>query len=1357
MDPANRKAVPGVAERSDVILDPYPQSHRTISISRSWSPTVSERLSTVSPSSRDTVDQDEQIRDHLIPSDLVDDGYQAQSSTNPEQTINSQDNAVKTSADHGQTASTEISPEKPILLVHEHPTDLQCWNPIWLRKPAILAFAFITLACMISVVTLYLMSESRNGLGHHTGTNHYTWRYGPTAVITIVVILWSQLDRSCKLLAPWHSMSRQVAPANRTVCLDYLFAFQPVALYQALRLGDWAVLCTGIGSILLKLSIVVSTGLLLTRPATVTTSSLNILLTNDFQTDKIQDILANTNAGETFTGIHTNRQPYPNWTTGTATTQSFITPDNVRLPSEYMLKTSLNAFMVGLMCEVATMRITPRSGKSPNQDSNFNATIESRSCTISVSNMPRMDPTQLYDFLPDLPAENFVSNSSLVQCENQGVDDERLMMFLTMSNQNLEITNSSAIICRPDYTLGLFEVEYKNTATNLEDEVSLLAQIGASNYPFNPEQRMKLNNAIYNSTGAFLPLHNSETITEAQASDSRMFNLMTLLQGRDNSDSMLRPFLNADIMTQRATQVFSAIGVQTIAEGLLVPRDRQVSGQATFQQQRLVVDRVSATLMSVAFGLICSLCVVLIFVRPWNVVQRRPASAAEILSICMPSTFLRASLQGSGHLSDADTQQRLTGYNFSFEKTGQDILHPFVVEVSKQPSAMESARETQEKSRSISWWHPWGTKLATKVTVILLPLACIAVLQFLQAKSNDHHGFVRLPNSKQRNFEIANYATQYLPAAIMVSTKLLFGGLEDVVNVFAPFVPLKNAHKSETKTQSKKTTWLPSWLRKSDDNSYDTLQGCSPHTLGYQVYGRISFLALISAVKRKYWAVVFVSLTALLSPFLTIIVSGLYTLEQTSMVYPISTSKTTTFNLTWPRSWQGNDDDAGLRLIQIWDHNASYPLWTYGDVALPKVDIEHQNLPFTNTSAGLNARLNAILPGVKSRLDCVPTSNRTVFSAPKFEQFSRTGPSTIDIRVPVNVLNTCLGHRMPNMLTMNLSFSVYNEETYVAQITNVHISQPANSAINVTITPDRLAGGFRESDNGEECPSLAFYIAKWSPLPESGDYQLDFTALSCRQVVDEVQVNTTLLYPTMELDPQAPPVVLEGVTTNVVDATHNGSVKTWQVGFQFDAWDSSQRSVTAGPISTKTFHVSRFYQMVVNGSKDVVPIALDDMIGDGNIEAFSQATKRVYGMYMAQVFSGMKQDLQTPVNIQATIEAMTEWRVLQHEPSKIVLQIILAIMAACGILTWIFMDTKEVLPHNPCTIAGMASLFADSSLWAEGASKEMFRQDLNGREVFGNCGVSLGWHDRFAIGSEEGTESTPDKYFGIDKSHMPNQ
>jgi hypothetical protein len=47
----------------------------------------------------------------------------------------------------------------------------------------------------------------------------------------------------------------------------------------------------------------------------------------------------------------------------------------------------------------------------------------------------------------------------------------------------------------------------------------------------------------------------------------------------------------------------------------------------------------------------------------------------------------------------------------------------------------------------MSWWHSWGRSLGTKLAVILLPLACIAVLEILQAKSDEHHSFVNLPNS----------------------------------------------------------------------------------------------------------------------------------------------------------------------------------------------------------------------------------------------------------------------------------------------------------------------------------------------------------------------------------------------------------------------------------------------------------------------------------------------------------------------------------------------------------------------------------------------------------------------------------
>ncbi|KAI5226172.1 hypothetical protein E4T40_03194 [Aureobasidium subglaciale] len=744
---------------------------------------------------------------------------------------------------------------------------------------------------------------------------------------------------------------------------------------------------------------------------------------------------------------------------------------------------------------------------------------------------------------------------------------------------------------------------------------------------------------------------------------------------------MLRPFLNAEVMMERAAQVFNAIGAQTVAEGLLVPSDRRIMGTATFHQERLVVNRVSVILMSVAFAIIRCLCAVLIFVRSWDVVPRRPASAVDTISICLTSVPFKESLRDSAHLSDDRIEQKLANYNFSLVNGHEGGRTIFALGVEKQAHVLEASRTTQHASHCILWWHPWGSRFATKLAIVLLPLACIAVLEVLQAKSNDHRGFAKLTDSEGQSFEIANYATQYLPAAIVISIKLLFGGLEDVVNVFAPFLPLRKAHDQSLKAV-KKISWLPSWLQKSDKGSYDALQntqGCTIKVLDYQTYGRVSVLALISAAKHKYWPVVFVP-----------------------VLYPVSANRTSAFNLTWAQSTR-HDSGAGPRTIQIWDHNATYPLWTYKDLALSTIQIGPESLPFANTSAAEGAQINAIVPGVRARLDCIPTSNRTVYHNMDFGRDKHS--KSVITRVPVNVLNTCVGHPMPSMLGTNITFSVYPEETYFSQITNLHIIQASGGSSPVSVFPDPDVGTFTFPDNDADCPSLVFYIAKWSPLPNSKDYMLDFNALSCKQVVDEVQVNATLLYPSMELDPPITPKVLEGVTTNVVDTERNGSVETWQVGYQFDKWDTSQIIVTGGTSRAWNPYVSRYYQMVVNGTREVRPVFLDDMIGEANIDNFSIATQGLYGIYMAELLSTKKQDLFTPTSVQASIEAMTEWRVKQHEPSKIVLQVILGIMAVCGLLTWLCMETKEVLPHNPCTIAGMISFFADSSLWSDALAK----------------------------------------------------
>ena len=242
----------------------------------------------------------------------------------------------------------------------------------------------------------------------------------------------------------------------------------------------------------------------------------------------------------------------------------------------------------------------------------------------------------------------------------------------------------------------------------------------------------------------------------------------------------------------------------------------------------------------------------------------------------------------------------------------------------------------------------------------------------------------------------------------------------------------------------------------------------------------------------------------------------------------------------------------------------------------------------------------------------------------------------------------------------------------------------------------------------------------------------------------------------MELSPQHPPTIIEGLAPNVVDPNANGSVKTWQLATQFNKWQNTNRpNVTSSsrqPGLTKNWNVGRYYQMLINGTNNTAPIPLDDMLGESKIEVFVNATQKVYGMYMAQVFSDMKQNLTSPTVVPAYMEAKVQWRVRQNNSSKIALQVLLGIMVVCGGLAWLCMNTKEVLPHNPCTIAGIASLFVDSGLWDEGVEKEGLGHDLHAVESLGDCVVSVGWHDKVVVdGEDDEEENVPGRWFGIDR------
>ncbi len=127
------------------------------------------------------------------------------------------------------------------------------WWPIWLRRTVLIGFLFLYTALLTGLLLVKYFCDRYNGFFVARSTSHYTWTYGPTAVLVLVASLWRQVDYHCKILSPWTSMYKRPAPAQQSILLDLVSPLSIVAIVKAARLKHLAVVATIAGYGLLKL------------------------------------------------------------------------------------------------------------------------------------------------------------------------------------------------------------------------------------------------------------------------------------------------------------------------------------------------------------------------------------------------------------------------------------------------------------------------------------------------------------------------------------------------------------------------------------------------------------------------------------------------------------------------------------------------------------------------------------------------------------------------------------------------------------------------------------------------------------------------------------------------------------------------------------------------------------------------------------------------------------------------------------------------------------------------------------------------------------------------------------------------
>jgi hypothetical protein len=291
-------------------------------------------------------------------------------------------------------------------------------------------------------------------------------------------------------------------------------------------------------------------------------------------------------------------------------------------------------------------------------------------------------------------------------------------------------------------------------------------------------------------------------------------------------------------LQKAAAKTWKGVAAQVAAQNLTVANERLIKGQFQYELQRLHVREITIWLMVSGFVIVCALTILVLLTRPIGVVSRRPDSIGALATILASSKELNRLLTGLGRSPTRDIRERLSCYEFRSHVRGSTF--------SIEPSSPKTENvRLITKSVPEHWYRPFVIRKAAITVILLFPILLISILESIQRISDRENGFVDIPAGF---FATTAYAS-YLPAFVVVLVATLFSTLDFNVLMFSPFSALRAENSPARK-------------------------GIQSHLLGSN-----PLVTLFQAARANRWGAVLSTSAALAGSVLTIIVSGLYVVD----------------------------------------------------------------------------------------------------------------------------------------------------------------------------------------------------------------------------------------------------------------------------------------------------------------------------------------------------------------------------------------------------------------------------------------------------------------------------------------------
>lgn len=1167
------------------------------------------------------------------------------------------------------------------------------WNSIWLSRPVLYGLAL--LFAIFDIVLVFLWRYSVQNDGFDLLTSHaFYYNYGPTAVMVVVVAVWRQVDYHCKAIAPWSVLREAERGGAQNVLLDYVSPIQIVSLVNAIKAKHISVVSSIIGFLLLKLITLVSTGLFLINLFSTRESTIELLKTTTFDGSLYNETefltLNDPSIVYTAYGILTRDLPVSEGVERELAYESFGTSVSSNI-TDMKVAGNVQAVVPAFHCESAPVIAILQPANVTDQHPNDLLQLQFPECQLLGGG----EGIPLYALNPQTfvcPERQLSPLVQRIECSTatdpNSTENWQLLTLADLAyNQTIEngtgmalgssvqasswstaVRQLTGIACRSSYSVENVSVTYDYS--QVPPNITISRAPGATDLSLGGFNNSDLGRLFTGSLSAASGMFGSLLDgSYAEEYPNTLFKIMAQLANGTYED-----LLDEKTMIATAERVFQQVAVQIMKKNLLQQTSTPMVGQVTRSQHRLEINETSLWLMVSGFAIMIVLVVLVLLNLSYNVVQQNPEPIISTALLLKESKeFEKVILKGTG-LSEKALAAEIKKRHFRTSMMeNQSGVPTLTINVS---GAVEESSQNNVHPSTV-WWKPLSVRRVFVIGTFLLPLAIIGALEALQRRSDNDNGLTQI--SDEASFS-SKSLTHFIPALVMLLVATMFNSLDFTIAALAPYNALK------AKERPIKSGVLSSVL------------GSTPPQ------------ALWVSIRNGYWAAVLTTTAALIGSVLTIVSSGLYTIEAVPTELGMQVQSIDRFNPIWTNSVL-NDSGAAIITSLTESSNLRYPQYTHEELALPSLQVGlNQNLSGDSRVAMVEVKL----PGMRASLNCT-TASPSQFNVTTFFN-SKIGASAL-VEATMALPEQCpFGGAGGNLTTIefvqNFQFPSAANSSFIAKMLDIHVGpfDRIREGSEGELSPNT------QKDNPEGCPSLAFIYG----FADANDpSQNSVTTLMCYQVMQQVSATTTLRLPDLSIAAGSPPVVDESSAQVLTSDSSGSSAFTYRLQVHMDTELSLFNQTEFDSSSIGSPPVDNFFQGVLFGKYPMPLTALSDPLSATD---FKLAIQSFYRRYMAQAISANMRFPTLAADATVLNGTLTfsdgEFRVFQNRTSKIILQAFLGTMCVLGAVAVLCSTTREILPYNPCTIAGAAALWAGSTFCASnqtaaGGTREGGMRDSN--------------------------------------------